>query len=131
MTSTQAPSTFCTAVTCIDGRIQESVASFLRQYYKAQWVDTVTEAGPVGLLSEGDPQTMRAVCRDISISIDAHASAGIGVVAHEGCAAVPLSREDQIPMALNTAERLRKKFPQMEVISLWAKLNGEIEVLQA
>jgi len=130
MNSAKSPSKFCTAVTCIDGRIQESVASFLRKYYNAQWVDTVTEAGPVGLLSEGNAQTMRAVCRDVSISIDAHASAGLGVVAHEGCAAVPLPREEQVPMALNTAERLRKKFPEMEVIALWAKLNGEIEVLQ-
>jgi hypothetical protein len=115
----------------MDGRIQESVASFLRDYYNAQWVDTVTEAGPVGKLSEGNPQTMRAVCERVSISVEMHASAGIGVVAHEGCAAVPLSREEQIPMALNTAERLRKKFHEMEVIALYAKLNGEVELLEA
>ncbi|MCP4092671.1 MAG: hypothetical protein GY747_04400 [Planctomycetes bacterium] len=128
---TKAPNQFCTAITCMDGRIQDSVADFLRGYYKAQWVDTVTEAGPVGALSEGNPQTTRSVCDRVSISVEKHDSAGIGVIAHEGCAAVPLPREEQIPMALNTAERMRKKFPSMEVIALYAKLNGEIELLKA
>jgi len=130
-TMTDSPNQFCTAITCMDGRIQDSVAEFLRDYYKAQWVDTVTEAGPVGALSEGNPETTRSVCDRVGISVEKHDSAGIGVVAHEGCAAVPLPREEQVPMALDTAERMRKKFPQMEVIALYATLDGKVEMLNA
>jgi len=124
--SSVAPNKFCTVVTCMDGRIQDSVAAFMREHFQAQWVDTITDAGPIGALSEGNPASTKTVAKNVSISIEKHASVGIGVVAHEGCAAVPGGQQEQAPLALNTAARLGKKFPEMEIIVLWAKLDGTV-----
>lgn len=124
-----ASDSFCTAVTCMDGRIQDSVAAFLRERFGARWVDTVTEAGPVGALAEGNPQTVKSVQFRVGISVEKHASSGIAVVAHEGCAAVPGGQAEQTPLALASAERLRKAFPGMGVVTLWAGLDGSIAVL--
>lgn len=128
-TETKAPNLFCTVVTCMDGRIQDSVAAYMRDFFQAQWVDTVTEAGPVGLLADGISSVMDSVCRDVSISIEKHGSVGIGVVAHESCAAVAGDVLEQEPLALASAERLRKRFPEMKVIALWVKLDGTIRLL--
>jgi hypothetical protein len=120
---------FCTAVTCMDGRIQDSVASFLRDHFQARWVDTITEAGPVGGLAAGDPQVVKSVESRVEISVERHASAGIAVIAHEGCAAVSGARFEQEPLALASAECLRRSFPEMKVVALWVKLDGTISLL--
>lgn len=129
-TETKAPNPFCTVVTCMDGRIQDSVAAYMRDYFQAQWVDTITEAGPVGLLAGGNPSAMKSVAFRVGISVEKHGSVGIGVIAHESCAAVAGDVLEQEPLALASAERLRKKFPEMKVIALWVKLDGEITLLE-
>ena len=129
MSHLEAPNQFCTAVTCMDGRIQESVASFLRDHFQAQWVDTVTEAGPVGALAEGVSSTVESVNYRVGISINAHASVGIGVIAHESCAAVAGGQLEQAPLALASAQSLRAEFPGVKVIALWVQLDGTITPL--
>lgn len=43
---------FFTIVGCMDGRCQEAVAAFGRETFHAQFPDTITEAGLVGLLAK-------------------------------------------------------------------------------
>ena len=43
---------FGTAINCMDGRVQEPVAKFLKEIYGIDFVDTITEPGPVKILSE-------------------------------------------------------------------------------
>ena len=47
---------FCTAVNCIDGRVQEPVSSYLRNHFKVEFVDSITEAGPNLILSNQQPK---------------------------------------------------------------------------
>lgn len=120
------PNTFCTAVTCMDGRIQESVTAYLRNYFKTQWVDMVSEAGPVSSIASGEPTITKAVISRVQLSIKAHSSCGIALIAHEDCAAIPGDMEAKTPITLEAARRLRIQFPGMEVIALWANLDGTI-----
>jgi len=123
------PNTFCTAVTCMDGRIQDAVTAYLRDYYHTQWVDVVSEAGPVSSIALGDPTVSTAVIKRVQLSLDAHGSCGIALVAHEDCAAIPGDLEHKRPIALEAQRRLRLLFPTMEVIALWANLDGTIVFL--
>jgi hypothetical protein len=113
----------------MDGRIQDSVTAFLRDRFQTQWVDVVSEAGPVSSIAQGDSVISKAVYKRVQLSIDAHQSCGIALVAHEDCAAVPGDLAHKTPIALRAAERLRAMFPEMEVIALWAALDGEITLL--
>ena len=42
---------FCTAVNCMDGRVQKPVLEYLNRVWGSPFVDSVTTAGPVGLLA--------------------------------------------------------------------------------
>ncbi|MAU93791.1 MAG: hypothetical protein CMJ93_06235, partial [Planctomycetes bacterium] len=49
---------FATVINCIDGRFQVSVNEFVRQHFDVSFVDTITEAGPVGILCKGLPRNV-------------------------------------------------------------------------
>ncbi|MBC8371145.1 MAG: cysteine-rich CWC family protein [Planctomycetes bacterium] len=114
---------FATVINCIDGRFQTSVNAFVRQRFDVPFVDTITEAGPVGMLCKSLP---RNVEHDINISVDAHDSNQIAVVAHEGCAGNPASDSKQQSQCLEAAANLRVAFGECEVIALWATLDGKV-----
>ncbi|MFT7516309.1 MAG: carbonic anhydrase [Myxococcota bacterium] len=117
---------FATVINCIDGRFQTSVNTFLRQRFDVSFIDTITEAGPVALLSDRLPEN---VVHDINISINAHASQQIAVVAHEGCAGNPVADDKQQAQCLEAAIKLRAEFANCKVIALWATLDGAVAEL--
>ncbi|MDP6962858.1 MAG: hypothetical protein QGF46_01690 [Planctomycetota bacterium] len=114
---------FATAINCIDGRVQLSVNEYLRQRFGVSFVDTITEAGPVGMLCNGLPKNVE---HDVNISVSAHDSSQIAVVAHEGCAGNPTSDQHQHEQCLEAAANLRIAFDECEVIALWATLDGKV-----
>ena len=120
------PNTFCTAVTCMDGRIQDLVTAYLREYFHTQWVDIVSEAGPVSSIAIGNQRISKAVVKRVQLSLDAHGSCGIALVAHEDCAAIPGDLAQKKPIALEAQRRLRLLFPTIDVIAIWANLDGTI-----
>ena len=85
--SNNGASSFCTAVTCIDGRVQLPVIHYLTRRFHVEFVDIVSDTGPVGALAH-DPNSERAgsMYRRIDVSIDAHTSQGLAIVAHHDCA---------------------------------------------
>ena len=111
---------FCTAVNCMDGRVQDPVTRFLASRFGVKYVDQITEAGPVGVLAS-EPESARAqeIYRKIDISIKAHKSRGLAVVAHHDCAGNPKSRNEQMEDLHRSAEVLRERFPGMVVVALW------------
>ena len=82
--------TFFTSVGCKDGRAQETVAEFGRKKFGAEYPDTITEAGLVGLLSKDaiDERLLDSLKKKIAISLEKHHSKGIIVHGHQECAAL-------------------------------------------
>ena len=117
-------STFATAVNCMDGRVQEPVAAFARKQFGVDYVDMVTEAGPVADINA-------SVLRDVSISVVAHDSCGIVVAAHSDCAGNPVADEMQQTQCLAAVDLLRKEYAQLEVVPVWVNAAGEVAVLSA
>jgi hypothetical protein len=85
--------TFATAINCMDGRTQDCVSRYLRERFGARFVDTVTEPGPDGILAGSGPAT-QSIRDRVAISVGKHRSRGIGIVAHDGCAGNPVSRQE-------------------------------------
>lgn len=87
--------TFFTTIGCMDGRVQDAVASFGSEKFGALFGDTITEAGLVGLLSKGtsDQFLLDSIKNKINISMEKHHSKGIVVHGHAQCAGNPVDDE--------------------------------------
>ena len=86
---------FYTAINCMDGRIQESVASYIKKKYNVLFVDMITDAGPVRMLSNKKTSNLESIISCIEISLKKHKSKGIAIVAHHDCAGNPIPDEEQ------------------------------------
>ena len=81
---------FCTVVNCMDGRVQEPVIAWLKEYFGVAFVDSVTEPGPNGILAAGEGAAVIAsIEARVRISVEKHGSVGIAVVGHHDCAGNP------------------------------------------
>jgi hypothetical protein len=123
--------TFSTVINCIDGRIQAPVFQFLQERFSTEHVDTVTEAGIVMFLAEAAdghremiPEVVSTL-RSVNISVDAHQSKGLAVVAHSGCARNSVEDEVQQAQLQKALGFLKSHYPSLEVIALWVDISGE------
>ncbi len=90
--------TFATAIGCMDGRVQEPIMQFAQQKFGVQYVDTITEAGIVGILAKEhiDNSLLEALnFKIIRVSLEKHHSKGIIVHGHQECAGNPVRDEKQ------------------------------------
>jgi len=118
---------FCTAINCMDGRVQLPVIAYLRQRFQAEFVDVVTGAGPVAVLS--DPQRGAAageLRRCVTVSVERHQSRGVAVVAHHDCAGNPVSADRQQEQLRAVLPPLRERFAGLPVIGLWVDEDWEV-----
>lgn len=117
---------FFTTVGCMDGRVQEPVLRFGQGAFGAKYGDTITEAGLVGLLIKEENQELLVSTKaKIAISLDKHHSKGIIVHGHQECAGNPVEDEVHKQDILKTAEFLRSIFPNIQVIPVFVKREGE------
>ncbi len=111
---------FCTAVNCIDGRVQEPVSYYLRNHFKVKFVDSITEAGPNLILSNQQPKAnVEAILQKLKISVEAHSSKGIGIAAHHDCAGNPSTKKQQLYDLNQSSLFLQSQFPKLEIVKLW------------
>jgi hypothetical protein len=95
----QAKDTFATAINCMDGRTQDPATAFMREKTNVAFVDTITGPGMVKKVvdaSRGDTQELDRVRTALYVSLQKHASQGVGVFAHQECAGNPVADEQQI-----------------------------------
>ena len=119
---------FFTSVGCMDGRVQKPVAEVGRSKFGAEYPDTITEAGLVGLLALRNPEQslLSSLEKKINISIQRHNSRGIVVHGHEDCAASDAVSEKQHERdILKSAELIKLMFPGISVVPVFVKRKGE------
>ncbi|MCK4511962.1 hypothetical protein KAW64_09495 [bacterium] len=121
---------FCTVVNCIDGRVQLPVIRYLQERLGVLYVDVVSEAGPVRCLADSaDSEAKRSILRRVGISIEAHRSRVIAVVAHADCAGNPVDEEQQRRELGLSVDYIAENFPETSVLGLW--VNAEWSVAEA
>ncbi|HDQ99634.1 MAG TPA: hypothetical protein ENN51_05040 [candidate division WOR-3 bacterium] len=119
---------FATAINCMDGRTQLPVIEWMRRECGVEYVDNVTEPGPVKTLAE-EPEcpTCAAVHRRVEISCGRHGSHHIAVVAHENCAGNPVSKEVQLEQLRRAVATVAGWKFDAEVIGLWLGSDWRVE----
>ena len=74
---------YATAVNCIDGRVQMPVFEYIKTMYGVDFVDMITEPGPIRTLSEnGEKIIIESIRRRVEISVLKHNSELIALVGH-------------------------------------------------
>ena len=118
---------FCTAVNCMDGRVQRPAIDYLSEFFVVEYVDVVTEAGPVAVLAS-DPESDRSksIYQRIDVSVSVHGSKGIGIVAHHDCAGNPKRKNGQMEDVRESVSALRSRYPGLPVIALWVDENWTV-----
>ena len=118
---------FCTAINCMDGRVQLPVNKYLQDRFGAEYVDTITEPGPNRILSDQENRaTVQSIFERVDISVEHHSSVGIAVVGHEGCAGNPAPKDVKLKQMQDAIDLLRQKHQKLPIIGLWVDENWEV-----
>jgi carbonic anhydrase-like protein len=117
-----------TVINCLDGRIQYPVLDFLRNNYNIKFVDAVTEAGPIKILTERtDKCRLFSLKEQVIASLELNGSKFIAVVGHHDCRGNPEERDVQEKQIDNALEYLRKAYGD-EIIYVGLYVNERWEV---
>ena len=104
----------------MDGRAQVPVISYLKERFKADYVDMVTEAGANRVLALGeDTMAVESIQGRVRISVQKHRSVGVAVVGHHDCAGNPEPEIQQNIDTMKAVHCVRTAFPGIPVIGLW------------
>ena len=111
---------FCTAINCMDGRVQLPVIEYMMNRFHADYVDVISEPGPNAILAQGsDTATMQSIEQRVRISVQKHKSVGIAVVGHFDCTGNSCGDEEQQQQTRAAVRHIHNVFPTVPVIGLW------------
>ncbi len=119
---------FATAINCMDGRAQLPVIEYLKKKLGVDYVDMITEPGPVKALAENaDKGFLDSVKKRILVSVDKHHSRHIAVVGHHDCAGNPAGEAEQRRQIGESLAVLRSWDLGAELQGLWLDENWRVE----
>lgn len=119
---------FVTAINCMDGRTQLPVNEWLRRRHGADYVDTVTEPGPVAILAAtSDELAIVALRRRVAISVQKHGSRVVAIVAHHDCAGNPRSESEQRAQLELAAATVESWGFDVSIELLWVGADWRVE----
>lgn len=122
---------FCAAINCLDGRTQLPVVKFLMKRFDVKYVDMLTDAGPLGILTEApDSPRGQLFIQNIHTVIRVHDIKKLAITGHWGCLGNPVPRERQLEQQREVVLRLREMFPQLTIIGIWVDEAGGVEEIE-
>ncbi len=121
---------FATAINCMDGRVQEPVINWFKSEHGVDFVDAVTEPGPIKHLAEGNEVLTETMKVRVGISVNGHGSGIIAVIGHDDCAGNPVPKEVQIEQIDKAMEVVKSWGFNAKVIGLYVNDNVDVEVVR-
>ncbi|MFB3889659.1 MAG: carbonic anhydrase [Candidatus Bathyarchaeia archaeon] len=122
---------FATVVNCMDGRTQLPVIEYMRKKFAVDYVDVITEPGPVKALAEPENSAQAESIRSrLRISAEKHGSTHFAVVAHHDCAGNPVDKETQIAQIQRALETVRSWGFKGTVLGLWVDENWSVHEVE-
>jgi hypothetical protein len=109
----------------MDGRVQLPVLHWIKENYRVDFVDVITEAGMDNVLS--NQEDIREVLRSIAISVNVNKSTRLFVVGHHDCRGNPVEENVHRQEISSAVKRLKGHWPDKEIIGLWAFPTNDVE----
>ncbi|MFV2102940.1 carbonic anhydrase [Micromonospora sp. LOL_024] len=119
------PDRFATMFTCIDGRIQRPLDSWVRGHLAVDYLDTITEPGPEAVLTTIGGSWLDALLEKVRISQLAHGSGTLVVAAHSDCAGNPVSVAEHHRQLREGLARLTTRLPGTRLLAVHADRCGD------
>jgi carbonic anhydrase len=119
---------FATAITCIDGRVQQPIVDWMKLHTNVHYVDLITEPGPDKLVSSESP-AVDEVVRKVSFSIHHHASTVVALTGHHDCAANAGDKDDHIEQILAGIRVLLSYNLNVRILGLWLSEWNSVELV--
>ena len=120
---------FVTAITCMDGRIQEPVSGWLKKRFHADYVDTITEPCIDGIFSRSQYTIMDSIRRRAEISVNAHGSRVLALVSHHDCAGNPVDRDQHLRDLACSLRYVQGWNLPVRVVGLFVNEHWEVELI--
>lgn len=119
---------FCTLICCMDGRFIHIINEYIRKNYRYEYVDTITDAGPVSKVIH--EEYLKAVeDKIVLISINKHKSDHIFIAGHSDCAGCPIDDSTQKDYIKEAVCMIYEHLPDLAVTGLFVNESGEVENL--
>jgi carbonic anhydrase len=119
---------FATAITCIDGRVQQPVSDWVRLHMNVRYVDLITEPGPDKVVAEAQP-ILSDMIRKVKFSLRHHNSNVVVLSGHHDCAANHASKEEHIEHILEGLEVLRGYELQARLVGVWLNEWNSVDLI--
>ena len=118
---------FATAINCMDGRTQIPVAEWMKKMFKVDYVDAVTEPGPIKIISEfKDIQNIANIKKRVEISVSRHLSKAVAVVGHFDCAGNPVDKNTQVLQIADAVKKIKTWGFDVTVVGLWVDEDWKV-----
>ncbi len=124
-----ARGTFATVINCMDGRTQLPLNEWMREEFKVDYVDTITEPGPNGILARGQGPLVESIKNRVDISVNGHGSRIVVLVGHYDCAGNPGPREMQDEHVMKGIETIKKWNLPLRILGVWVGEDWKVEVI--
>jgi len=120
---------FATALNCMDGRVQLPVIEFLKEKYRVDFVDMITEPGMDKLLAGGQKEMLERIKERIEISVKKHGSQIVAIVGHGDCAGNPVEKEAHLRDIRKGKEILESMGFGAKILGLWVNEDWKAEIV--
>jgi carbonic anhydrase len=110
---------FGAVITCMDGRIQTRTIDQVMTRLGVRFVDNITSTGAVQHLDGSVSATGEGLLRSLAVSIEAHGTTQVALVAHTQCAGNPVPDSKQKDQLRNAVVLVSERFPDIEVTALF------------
>lgn len=122
--------TFATAINCMDGRTQLPVIQYMKETCRVDYVDTITEPGPDGILGDQtDMDLVESIRRRLDISVKAHGSKYVAIIAHHDCAGNPAEPKVHLEQVERAVELVESWKYGCKVFALWLDEQFEVHLI--
>ncbi len=121
---------FAAVINCMDGRVQDPVNEWMKDYTGATYIDVITEAGPDRIMAS-TATASRLILKRILVSRDKHHSTHLALVAHHDCAGNPVSKDTHLEHLAHSAKIMATWNLGMTILMLWVDENWKVELISS
>jgi len=122
---------FVTVINCMDGRVQTQVNTFMLYKFGADYLDTITEAGPNKILAENlDKVLVKSIKARYEISTLKHGSKVVGIVGHYDCGGNPAGKAEQLVQIQKSVNLVRSWNKSILVLGIWVDKQWKVNELE-
>jgi len=122
---------FVTAINCMDGRVQLPAIEWMKRKYNAEYVDMITEPGPIKILDENENTCLiESIKNRIDVSVNKHLSKVIAIIGHYDCTGNPVEKDIQIKQIKSSIKLVSSWNFNADIIGLWIDENWEASIVE-